>query len=336
MLRHDERHRSSDRQSRPCRFGAVGTPIWYGLDGIGLTHKELQTVGWKSQVMLTGCAHIVPLLAASFIVRWRDLIASWPFVLLSIWAAQGPALGLAIVSTDFSSFIGGMIAVCIIGALSHFKIGLGAHPGHKFEVEVEGASEPTKEIPDLLQRKWDTGTTQLSSGQRCTTRSNELYDNSTSLAAVPPSLAHGNNSSCSSISNGNRTSSAVSLPAPLPACHSSSSAHTAPQHRSSGGPVAEALERQVDHSELHHRLLDRRHTADGPPQDQELIGITIEQCPTPAPEKLLARSIVSEETLPGPRQWSVLSGTQFAAIAPLAAALAGNSTRDVDGKRGAT
>lgn len=84
--------------------------------------------------MLFAVAHVVPLIAAAFLVRLRDLARSWLFVLLSIWAATVPAVAIAYVSTDFSTLIGGMAAVLLVGLLSHFRVGLSADPGHKFDL----------------------------------------------------------------------------------------------------------------------------------------------------------------------------------------------------------
>lgn len=84
--------------------------------------------------MLFAAAHVVPIIAASFLVRWRDLLRSWLFILLAVWAAKLPAVGIAYFSTDFSTLIGGMIAVVLVGVLSHFHVGLGRDPGRKFDL----------------------------------------------------------------------------------------------------------------------------------------------------------------------------------------------------------
>jgi hypothetical protein len=167
----------------------VGAPLWFGLDRNGLSQRDLLKVGWQAQVMLTACSHVVPLLAASFIVRWRDLLASWPFILLSIWAAQVPALGLSFVSTEFSSLLGGIVSVLVVGALSHFKIGLGAHPGPKFwhpkgDSGASAASNGDAKFrsPTQLQHRLELsvgpggGDTQFSTVDLGTARANELYD----------------------------------------------------------------------------------------------------------------------------------------------------------------
>eukprot|EP00892_Ulva_mutabilis_P009417 jgi/Ulvmu1/6848/UM031_0053.1 len=116
--------------------GAVGFPIWFGLAGLDppLDDSDLRQTGFRAQVMLFAAAHVVPLIAASFLVRWRDLARSWLFILLAIWAAKVPAVAIAIVSTDFSTLIGGMIAVLLVGVLARFRIGLGGDPGHKFDL----------------------------------------------------------------------------------------------------------------------------------------------------------------------------------------------------------
>lgn len=86
--------------------GAVGTPLWFGFGDLGLSDDDLLLVGLKTSVINTVVAHIVPLIAASFLVPWRDMFKSKFFILVSIWSCVVPATALSVVSYEFSTIIG--------------------------------------------------------------------------------------------------------------------------------------------------------------------------------------------------------------------------------------
>ena len=112
------------RASSRCRFGAVGTPIWFGLDGLDLSDDDLLDVSFRVQLMLLAATHVVPLIAASFLVPWRFMLRSWPFILISLWSAALPATGLSFVTTEFPALIGGIISLAVTGVLAFFNVGL--------------------------------------------------------------------------------------------------------------------------------------------------------------------------------------------------------------------
>ncbi|CAD7695229.1 unnamed protein product [Ostreobium quekettii] len=105
-------------------YGAVGTPIWFGFGTLGLSDDSLIRVGFKTSVIDAVVAHIVPLLAATFLVSWNDLRRNWLFVLLSIWSCVIPAVALSFVSFEFSSIMGGLVGVGITALLAKRGIGL--------------------------------------------------------------------------------------------------------------------------------------------------------------------------------------------------------------------
>lgn len=109
-----------------CRYGAVGTPIWFGLGGLGLSEDNLKTVGFKVSIILAVNAHIIPILAARFLISWGDLRRNWLFILLSIWSALIPAVALSKVSTDFSSLVGGIVSTIAVGILAKFRVRSGS------------------------------------------------------------------------------------------------------------------------------------------------------------------------------------------------------------------
>lgn len=105
-------------------FGAVGTPIWFGFGGLDISRDNLILLGFKVSVIDAIVAHIVPLIAASFLVSWREMWNSKGFVLLSIWSCIIPAVMLSYVSYEFSSILGGLVGVLITAFLAQHSIGL--------------------------------------------------------------------------------------------------------------------------------------------------------------------------------------------------------------------
>ena len=68
--------------SVPVSFGAVGTPIWFGLGEVGLSQDELITVGTKAALINSVAALVIPLLALRLLLPWRSIRASLGFIVL--------------------------------------------------------------------------------------------------------------------------------------------------------------------------------------------------------------------------------------------------------------
>lgn len=109
--------------SVPVTFGAVGTPVWFGLGQLGLSEQQLLEIGIKSAMIHTVAALIIPVLALRFVVSWKDIKKNIGFVYLSIFSCVIPYLLLAHVGYEFPSIVGGLIG--LIFSIIFAKKGVG-------------------------------------------------------------------------------------------------------------------------------------------------------------------------------------------------------------------
>ncbi len=111
--------------SVPVSFGAVGTPIWFGLSGTGLSPEELHAVGVRAAMINAAAAAIIPPLALRVVVPWSMLRPRLLFVLLVAVATAGPYLLAARWTFEFPSIIGGLSGTVCGVLLARFGVGLG-------------------------------------------------------------------------------------------------------------------------------------------------------------------------------------------------------------------
>ena len=111
--------------SVPVTFGAVGTPIWFGLSAIGLTPEQLLEVGQKSAFFHVVAGTFLPFIALRLLVSWQQIRACWIFILLSTWSCLLPYWILAQFSVEFPTLVGGAIGLILTSLLAKGQIGLG-------------------------------------------------------------------------------------------------------------------------------------------------------------------------------------------------------------------
>ncbi|WP_158966312.1 L-lactate permease [Paraglaciecola sp. L3A3] len=112
----------------PVTFGAVGTPIWFGLAMTDLTPLLLQDVAWKSALINTVAAPFVVIAALAFVVEdKRQLRQNLLFIILSTFACTLPYLLLSAISVEFPSLVGGLIGLILTLLLAKFNIGLSSN-----------------------------------------------------------------------------------------------------------------------------------------------------------------------------------------------------------------
>jgi len=92
-------------------FGAAGTPIWFGLDGLGLDDDSLTTVGFWSQAVASSAANVIPLFAAAQLVGFADLREEWKTVFVCVYACSGVALAVSAFSYELPTLLGGGIGL---------------------------------------------------------------------------------------------------------------------------------------------------------------------------------------------------------------------------------
>ncbi|MFN4241638.1 MAG: L-lactate permease [Tepidisphaerales bacterium] len=109
--------------SVPVTFGAVGTPVWFGLSGLGLTDGEMATLRWQAAVVNVAAAAVVPVVAMGLVVPLREVGRRWGYVAAVLAATMLPYLLLALVSPEFPSIVGGACGLAAGAALA--KVGWG-------------------------------------------------------------------------------------------------------------------------------------------------------------------------------------------------------------------
>lgn len=114
--------------SVPVTFGAVGTPTWFGMGQLDLTAAQILEIGIKSALIHGLAALVIPVIALSFVVSWREIRANLGFIYLSILGCVVPYIAIAFVSYEFPSLLGGLIGLVISVVLARRGIGLAREP----------------------------------------------------------------------------------------------------------------------------------------------------------------------------------------------------------------
>ena len=110
--------------SVPVSFGAVGTPTWFGFGQLGLSADELRAVAWKTALIHSAAAAVIPLLAFRLLVGWQEIRRNILFIALAIAASVVPMLLLSFVNGEFPAVAGGLIGLLTTVWLARHRIGL--------------------------------------------------------------------------------------------------------------------------------------------------------------------------------------------------------------------
>ncbi|KAI8463143.1 MAG: L-lactate permease-domain-containing protein [Monoraphidium minutum] len=127
-------------------FGAVGTPVWFGFSGVGLSEDNLLRAGFKASILIAASAFVIGPIAASFMVPARDVARSGLFVLLATASAVAPAVAISLFSYEFPTLAGGLISVAVTALLVRFKLRLRAKSSAKSAEAREDLSEQEFEM----------------------------------------------------------------------------------------------------------------------------------------------------------------------------------------------
>ncbi|MGE9270227.1 MAG: L-lactate permease [Verrucomicrobiales bacterium] len=112
--------------SVPVSFGAVGTPIWFGLGQVPLSPEALTEVGVKT-ALLNGVAGLVVVpIALRLLVDWRTIRRHTLFISLAILSCEIPSWLVSHESSEFPSVIGGMVGLLTIVLMARFHFALPA------------------------------------------------------------------------------------------------------------------------------------------------------------------------------------------------------------------
>ncbi len=110
--------------SIPVTFGAVGTPVWFGLGQLGLTDPQLLEIGAKSAIIHSIAALVIPIIALRFVVSGKEIKRNIVFIYLSILACVVPYVLLAQSSYEFPAILGGFIGLALTIWIARLDIGL--------------------------------------------------------------------------------------------------------------------------------------------------------------------------------------------------------------------
>ncbi|MFW5878112.1 MAG: L-lactate permease, partial [bacterium] len=145
------------RNTIPVSFGAVGTPTWFGFSAIELSQTEMLMIGFKSALINSVAALVIPVMALALVVKPKSLLKNWLFILLSILLTVIPFLIIARFSYEFPSLIGGFTGLVFTVMLAKFRIGISSEevevhePSGKSELpHNNGEQIPSKKKPGVI------------------------------------------------------------------------------------------------------------------------------------------------------------------------------------------
>lgn len=132
----------------PVTFGAMGTPVWFGLSLLELPQQSVLEIAQQAALINTIAAPIIVILALRLVVSdTADIKKNLLFILLSTCACTLPFLGLSYFGVEFPSLLGGLIGLIITLLLAKYKIGIEAtiQPAANRPVATEYPPEQTPE-----------------------------------------------------------------------------------------------------------------------------------------------------------------------------------------------
>ena len=130
----------------PVTFGAMGTPVWFGLSLLSLPQDVLMSSARYAAIINTLIAPVIVFVALRLVVPdWRHILQNSVFVLLSTCACTIPYVALSFYGVEFPSLLGGFIGLLITLVLAKFGVGL----SRQFTNESLPATQQQGDAPSL-------------------------------------------------------------------------------------------------------------------------------------------------------------------------------------------
>ncbi|KAJ3053279.1 hypothetical protein HK097_004642 [Rhizophlyctis rosea] len=139
-------------------FGAVGTPIWFGLGTVFTENEDRLDLAFKVQAITCVCSLVIPLFGIRMAVpSWRTIWRNKLFVGISLLSASLPSLAITRFSYELPTILGGLVSLIVTAVMVKFKFGLtapelevadhelGLHPVPVMEVVGEIVPLPTED-----------------------------------------------------------------------------------------------------------------------------------------------------------------------------------------------
>jgi lactate permease len=131
-------------------FGAVGTPIWFGLGGVLPHDDDKLKLGYQVQIILSISAYFVALSAIyTAIPDFKRIWRQKYFILISIASPVLPALLVSFFSYELPSILGGLVGLIITGLCVSYGIGFvddGSVGIDESDAEKHIEKEPEQEV----------------------------------------------------------------------------------------------------------------------------------------------------------------------------------------------
>lgn len=140
--------------SVPVSFGAVGTPTWFGFGQLGLSAEELRAVAWKTALIHSAAAGVIPLLAFRLLVSWQEIRRNYVFIALALAASVVPMFVLSLVDDEFPAVAGGLVGLIFTVWLARRKVGLA--PEDESNAAEEDTAPPARAVVKALFPLWAT------------------------------------------------------------------------------------------------------------------------------------------------------------------------------------
>lgn len=122
--------------------------MWFGFGEIGLTEDDYLEISTRAGVAMVFSAFLLIPFILTILVPFQVVKKNIIFLILSIATVMGPVAGLASVTYEFPSLMGGLIGCGLTAMLINFKVGLADHAIVEGEEEDINTDTPI-ELVDL-------------------------------------------------------------------------------------------------------------------------------------------------------------------------------------------
>lgn len=170
-------------------WGAVGTPIWFGFDGL-VDEDGFNQISLKAAVCLAICSFLLVPLLLRIICPWELVKKNLIFIWLSLCTVVGPSLGISFGSYEFPSLIGGMVGCAGTALLIKRRVGLSElEDSPLYDEEDEEARKDHLEIgsvsdTSLVKRIEQAKSTASKSGEQSNSNRKTYNQASSSISDV--------------------------------------------------------------------------------------------------------------------------------------------------------
>jgi L-lactate permease len=132
-------------------FGAVGTPMWFGVgQATGLENDDQVKVGRVATMMLVVNALLLVPLIVRVLVPWQDVKRNLVFIYLSVLSIMLPMLGISFFSVEFPTLVAGLIGLVCTALLIVYSVGLRHVDGKNQQSSADAQVEA--QVADDVQR----------------------------------------------------------------------------------------------------------------------------------------------------------------------------------------